>query len=162
MSAPSHKVVVEGQWGLSFDKPIRHMREYLDILGTLLQREQEANISHETLTMRGAIQCPGAPGPKLMVSALGPQLLALTGRLADGTITWMTGPNTIRDHTVPTIGEAAAAAGRPEPEIVAGIPICVTDEVDAMRERAAKSFSMYGTLPSYRAMLDREGYDGAW
>src|SRR4051794_3468078 len=28
----SHKIVVEGMWGYSFDKPLQHMREYLDAL----------------------------------------------------------------------------------------------------------------------------------
>ena len=46
------------------------------------------------------------------------------------------------------------------PEVVSGFPICVTDDAGAARERAARSFAMYGTLPSYRAMLDREGYEG--
>jgi alkanesulfonate monooxygenase SsuD/methylene tetrahydromethanopterin reductase-like flavin-dependent oxidoreductase (luciferase family) len=84
--------------------------------------------------------------------------------LADGTILWMTGPKTIAEHSAPTIAQAAEAAGRAAPEVVAGFPVCVTDgsagENDAARERAAKNFAMYGDLPSYRAMLDREGYDG--
>ena len=105
-----------------------------------------------------------APAPKLMVSALGAQLLKVTGRLADGTILWMTGPTTIAEHSVPIITEAAAGAGRPAPEIVAGFPICVTDgtaeATEEARQRAAKSFAIYGQLPSYRAMLDHEGYDG--
>ncbi|MFN0029635.1 MAG: TIGR03564 family F420-dependent LLM class oxidoreductase [Acidimicrobiales bacterium] len=156
---PSHQVVVEGQWGISFDKPIRHMREYLEILMPLLET-QKASVRGETLSCVAEISVPGAPVPKVMVAALGPQLLGVTGRLCDGTITWMTGPNTIRDLTVPVLNAAAEKAGRPAPEVVAGFPICVTDAVDAARERAAKSFAIYGKLPSYRAMLDREGYDG--
>lgn len=159
---PSHKPVVEGMWGISFDKPIRHLREYLEILGPLLQ---DKRVSHagEALTTRAEISID-APAPKVMMAALGPQLLKVTGRLADGTILWMTGPKTIAEHTVPTIRAAAEAAGRPEPEIAAGFPICVTDGTDeankAARERAAEEFAIYGTLPSYRAMLDREGYEG--
>lgn len=156
---PSHKPVIEGQWGMSFDKPIRHLREYLEILMPLLA-EQKANVAGDVLTCKAEISVPGAPAPKVMVSALGPQLLKVTGRLCDGTITWMTGPNTIRDLTVPTMRQAAEEVGRPAPEIVSGFPICVTDAVDAARERAARSFAIYGKLPSYRAMLDREGYDG--
>ncbi len=159
---PSHKPVVEGMWGMSFDKPIRHLREYLEILGPLLH---EKRVSHggETLTARAEITID-APAPKVMMAALGPQLLKVTGRLADGTILWMTGPKTIATHTVPTIKEAAAEAGRPEPEIAAGFPVCVTDGSDAaneaVRERAATEYAIYGQLPSYRAMLDREGYEG--
>ncbi len=159
---PSHKPVVEGSWGISFDKPIRHLREYLEILMPLIE-DKKVRYTGETLSARADIQVD-APAPTVMMSALGPQLLKVTGRLADGTILWMTGPKTIEGHSAPTIREAAAAAGRPEPEVVAGFPVCVTDGSDAenqaTRDRAATSFAMYGELPSYRAMLDREGYDG--
>ena len=40
--------------------------------------------------------------------------------------------------------------------------MCITDDVDSARERAAKDFGFYGQLPSYRAMLDREGIENAW
>jgi F420-dependent oxidoreductase-like protein len=155
---PSHRPVVEGSWGISFDRPIRHLREYLEALTAALT--QKVRFRGETLTARGDLSIPDAPVPPVLVSALGPQLLRLTGHLADGTITWMTGPNTLRDLTVPTLSEAAAAAGRPSPEVVVGVPVCVTPDVAAARERAQRSFHMYGTLPSYRAMLDREGYGG--
>ncbi|HEX6492611.1 MAG TPA: LLM class F420-dependent oxidoreductase, partial [Candidatus Dormibacteraeota bacterium] len=55
---------------------------------------------------------------------------------------------------------AAADAGRPSPRVVVGLPVCVTDDVDGTRKRAARGFAMYGQLPSYRAMLDREGAEG--
>ena len=155
---PSHKPVVEDSWGISFDKPIRHLRDYLAALQESLT--QKPRFVGETLSAKGDIGVGDAPVPPVLVSALGPQLLKLTGAVADGTITWMTGPNTVRDFTVPTISAAAEAAGRAAPEIVVGIPVCVTEDVDATRERAQRSFKMYGTLPSYRAMLDREGYDG--
>lgn len=159
---PSHKPVVEGMWGISFEKPIRHVREYLECLGPLLT-DRSARFGGEAVTTRADIEVEG-PAPKVMVAALGPQLLKVTGRLADGTILWMTGPTTIRDHTVPTISAAAEAAGRPAPAIVAAFPVCVTggsdQERDEARGRAAEEFMIYGQLPSYRAMLDREGYDG--
>jgi hypothetical protein len=59
-------------------------------------------------------------------------MLALTARLADGTITWMTGEKTIREHTVPRLSDAAAAAGRPAPRVVVGLPIAITRQVDNM------------------------------
>jgi alkanesulfonate monooxygenase SsuD/methylene tetrahydromethanopterin reductase-like flavin-dependent oxidoreductase (luciferase family) len=87
-------------------------------------------------------------------------MLKVTASLADGTITWMTGHKTLASHTVPTLNAAAAAAGRPTPRVVAGIAVCVTDDAAAARERAGNIFSIYGSLPSYRAMLDREGLGG--
>jgi alkanesulfonate monooxygenase SsuD/methylene tetrahydromethanopterin reductase-like flavin-dependent oxidoreductase (luciferase family) len=44
--------------------------------------------------------------------------------------------------------------------VVAALPVTVTDDVDGARAQAARQFAMYGQLPSYRAMLDREGYAG--
>jgi alkanesulfonate monooxygenase SsuD/methylene tetrahydromethanopterin reductase-like flavin-dependent oxidoreductase (luciferase family) len=87
-------------------------------------------------------------------------MLALAGAETDGTITWMTGPRTIREHTAPRIREAAAKAGRPSPRVVVGLPIAVTKDIAGAREAAARQFQIYGTLPSYRAMLDREGAEG--
>ncbi len=156
---PSHKPVVEGMWGYSFERPIAHMRDYLTILTTLLA---DRRVSHggDAVTGRGEITPPPAEAPPVFVAALGSQMLRLTGRMADGTFTWMTGPVTLGTHTAPTINEAATEAGRPAPQVVAGFPVCVTDDVATARERAAKDLVVYGTLPSYRAMLDREGYDG--
>ncbi len=87
-------------------------------------------------------------------------MLRIAGRMASGTVTWMTGPQTLESHVIPTINEAAAEAGRPVPRIGVGLPVCVTDDVVAAREKAAEVFSIYGHLPSYRAMLDREGAAG--
>ena len=159
---PSHQPVVEGMWGLSFDKPIRHLREYLECLIPLLN-DRSVRFGGEAVTTRADLSTVG-PAPKVYMAALGPQLLKVTGRMADGTILWMTGPKTIAEHTIPTITEAATEAGRPAPAVVAGFPVCVTDGSaeanDAARERAGTEFAIYGQLPSYRAMLDREGYEG--
>ena len=154
----SHKPVVEGMWGYPFDKPVRHMREYLSALVPLL-RDKRTSFGGETIVSRGQIEVE-APAPPVLVAALGPQMLKLTGQMADGTITWMVGPRTLAELTVPTIGEAAQAAGRSAPRIVAGVPICVTEQPDAARERAARDYADYGQLPSYRAMLDHEGLGG--
>jgi alkanesulfonate monooxygenase SsuD/methylene tetrahydromethanopterin reductase-like flavin-dependent oxidoreductase (luciferase family) len=96
----------------------------------------------------------------VLVAALAPTMLRLAGTLADGTITWMTGPATLADHIVPSITRAASDAGRKPPRVACSLPVCVTNDVDGARERAGKVFSIYGTLPSYRAMLDREGAAG--
>ncbi|MGA1566335.1 MAG: LLM class F420-dependent oxidoreductase [Ilumatobacteraceae bacterium] len=152
----SHKPVVEGMWGMPFDRPVKHMSDYLSILMPLLH-DRRVSFGGETLTGRGEITPPPADAPPVLVAALGPQMLRLVGRVADGTITWMTGPETLRTLTTPTITEAAESAGRPAPEVVAGLPVCVTNDVDGARARADRDYAIYGQLPSYRAMLDREG-----
>ena len=154
----SHQVVVEGAWGYSFDKPARYMREYLSVLVPLLHGEQ-VSFNGEVIRTNtfGPLDVPSTPAPPVLVAALGPTMLRQAGTQADGTVTWMVGPNTIADHIVPTIVAAASDAGRPAPQVVVALPVCVTGDRDAAVARANKIFAMYGQLPSYRAMLDREG-----
>ncbi|UXA13854.1 TIGR03564 family F420-dependent LLM class oxidoreductase [Mycobacterium sp. SMC-8] len=157
----THAAVTEGMWGIPWDKPVRRLNEYLDGLLPLLAGEP-ADAAGETVTTRGALVIPGAPRPDVYIAALGPQMLRLAGRRTSGTCTWMTGPKTLREHVSPTLRQAAADAGRPADavRVVASLPVAVTDDVDGVRKQAAEQFAVYGTLPSYRAMLDREGYAG--
>jgi len=157
----THQAVTEGMWGIPWDKPIRRLGEFLDGLLPLLAGEQ-ADAVGETVTTRGALQIPGAVAPDVYIAALGPQMLKLAGRRVAGTVTWMTGPKTLGEHVGPTLRAAADEAGRPagSVRVVAALPIAVTDDADALRAVAAKRYAMYGQLPSYRAMLDREGYAG--
>jgi F420-dependent oxidoreductase-like protein len=156
----SHQIVIENVFGMSFDKPARHMREYLEILMPVLAGEQ---VGFAGETLRASTFGPldiTAPAPAVLVAALGTVMLHIAGRLADGTITWMAGARTIEEHIIPTITAAAADAGRPVPKIAVGLPVCVTDDPGAARANAAELFGLYGTLPSYQAMLEREGVAG--
>jgi F420-dependent oxidoreductase-like protein len=155
----SHQVVIEGMLGLSFAKPYSHMREYLAALGPLI-RTGSVQHAGEEYRVGASVSVPGAKPCPILVAALAPKMLALTGREADGTITWMTGPKTLREHTVPRISEAAAKAGRPKPRVVVGLPVAITRETAAAKVSAARVFQVYGFLPSYRAMLDREQVEG--
>jgi 5,10-methylenetetrahydromethanopterin reductase len=155
----SHQIVIEGMFGMSFAKSYSHMKEYLAVLAPLVREgrvdfDGEEYRVHAPLAVEGATPCP------ILVAALAPKMLALTGAVADGTITWMTGTKTIREHTAPRLRDAAAKAGRPEPRVIVGLPVAVTKDVAAARESAGRAFQIYGSLPSYRAMLDREGAEG--
>ena len=155
----SHQVVIETMLGLSFATPFSHMRDYLAVLAPLIRT---GSVSHQGPEFRVSanLSVPGAAPCPILLAALAPKMLALAGREGDGTITWMTGPKTLREHTIPRIGEAAARAGRPAPRVVVGLPIALTTDRGAAREAAARIFQIYGALPSYRAMLDREGVEG--
>lgn len=154
----SHKPVVEQMWGYSFDKPVQHLREYLDVLLPLLEGKP-ANVQGQQYRVNTFTDLV-APRPEVLVAALGSQMLKLCAERTDGTLLWMTGPATIATHTVPTLRAAAEAAGRPMPQVVAALPMCVTDDVAGARARADQVFAIYGTLPSYRAMMDKEGAAG--
>ena len=155
----SHKVVIENMFGLSYDRPVRHLREYLSVLMPL-SRGEPANVDGEMYRVHAAVNAKGSEGFGVVVAALGEQMLRVTAALADGTLTWCTGPVTLAEHTIPTITAAAEEFGRPAPRVIAALPVCVTADVEGATARAAEVFAAYGALPSYRAMLDREGVAG--
>jgi len=155
----SHKLVIENMMGLSYDKPARHMREYLEALTPLL-RGEPVKFEGELYRVAGAVQVPGVKEVPLIVAALGDIMLGLAGKFAQGTITWMTGVKTLDSHILPKLRKAAAEASRPDPRVVAGVPVALTNDIEGAREFIAKTLQMYGMLPSYRAMLDREGAAG--
>lgn len=155
----SHKIVIENMMGMSFDKPVRHMREYLTIL-TQLAQTSKVSFSGEVYSAHVDVSVAGSQPFSVVVAALGEQMLRVTGALADGTLTWCTGPATLSSHTIPTLNRAADEAGKPTPRVIAALPVCVTKDRDAALARAAQTFAIYGQLPSYRAMLDLEGAAG--
>jgi len=154
----AHRFMVEDMWGMSYAQPAKRMRDYLEVLGPQLQGEA---LQRDEGPFPLKVPAPASPQPtSVLVAALGPAMLRLTGELADGTITWATGLRTLEDHIIPTINRAAAAAGRPTPRIVAGVPVLVTQHQQEALALAAEIFAIYATVPSYRAMLDREGVQG--
>jgi 5,10-methylenetetrahydromethanopterin reductase len=152
----SHKIVIEDMYGYGFGAPAVHMSEYLSVLLPLLGGEHTV-FEGTTLKASIGLTVPRAAEVPVLLAALGPRMLRLAGQRTTGTILWMTGPATVRDYIAPAINAAAAEAGRTAPRVVCMLPVCVTDDPDGARARAARAFAIYGQLPSYRAMLDREG-----
>lgn len=155
----SHRPAVEQRWGLSFERPADYMQEYLAILLPLL-RGEAVEYSGQRLKANVQLALAETPAPPVVLAALGERMLRLAGELTDGTALWLVGPSTLESHIRPIISEAARQSGRPSPRILVGLPICVTSDAGAARERAARSMAGYNQLPSYRAMLDREGATG--
>jgi len=155
----SHKVMMEDMLGLPYERPAQHMREYLAVLVPLL-RGEPASFRGELYRVEASVTVGAATRVPLLVAAMGPAMLKLAGTVADGTITSWVGPRTFETHVVPTITRAAQEAGRPAPRIAAGLPIALTTDPDGVRQRLAGQVAWYNTLPSYRAMFDREGVSG--
>lgn len=155
----NHRPVVENRLHMRWERPIRHMSEYLSILEELLTTGS-ASFRGEIWSYEDEHQRPTDGPPRVMLAALGTQMLQLAGARASGTLLWCVGPRTIRSHIAPVINEAAAAADRPAPEIVCSIPVWVTDEPERARGFLATALAEYATTPSYRAMLDIEGAEG--
>ncbi|MEM8766858.1 MAG: TIGR03564 family F420-dependent LLM class oxidoreductase [Pseudomonadota bacterium] len=154
----SHATMMD-ELGIGFDKPIRHLREYLSILMPLL-REGQVDFSGETLSTRAKLFKPPAAEVPVVVAALGPQALGVAGRMTDGTTLAWVGPKTVHEHIVPRLSAAAAEAGRAAPRVIATLPVCVTEDEQTVRDTIGRGLKLYGELPSYKAMFEREGVAG--
>jgi len=147
------------QLGIPFDKPIRHLREYLSILVPLLNAGR-VDFKGKMLSCEAVTFFKPTAVTPVVVAALGPQALKVAGTLADGTTLAWVGPKTVKEHIKPRLSEAAAAAGKPAPRIIATLPVCVTNDEAGIRARIGRNLAMYGELPSYKAMFEREGVEG--
>ena len=155
----AHQPSVEGNWKMTWERPIAHMQQYLDILLPLLADGSD-HAEGDIWGYEGAGGSPAADAPKVMLAALGPQMLKMAGRRTDGTILWCVGPKTLSQQIVPMINDAADAAGREQPRVVCSLPVVVTDDPDSAKAFIGGVLAGYATLPSYRAMLDIEGVHG--
>ncbi|MAG33923.1 MAG: LLM class F420-dependent oxidoreductase [Deltaproteobacteria bacterium] len=152
----SHPPVIEQMLGLSYTRRAKHMQEYMSVLGPLL-RGEPAKFEGEEYRVNMAVEVPDAQPVPVLIAALGDRMLGIAGRESAGTILWMVGFGAIERHVVPKLRAAAEEAGKPEPRVVAGMHIVLTSNVDAANERVGKLLKQYRMMPSYRAMINREG-----
>ncbi|MGW8672731.1 TIGR03564 family F420-dependent LLM class oxidoreductase [Streptomyces niveus] len=153
------RFLVEGGYGVPFERPVARLREFLTVLRQLTETGA-ADFEGELLTTRTPIpaRVPGADaGVPLLVAAMGPQALRASGELADGILPYLAGPRALSDHIVPAVNAAAEAAGRPAPRIVALVYGVVTDDVDAVRETATEALAFYEQIPSYARSIELSG-----
>ncbi|MEV1005641.1 TIGR03564 family F420-dependent LLM class oxidoreductase [Nonomuraea sp. NPDC050202] len=156
---PSHRQIIEGSYGLSYDRPARHTREYLTALVPLL-RGEAVEYRGETLSASGQVEVPDVTPPAVLLAALGPAMLRIAGELADGTVTTWTGAAALADHVVPCITKAAREAGRPEPRVVAATLLAVTSDPDGVRRQVAGQLGYAAGFASYRSLLELQGLAG--
>lgn len=153
----SHQVSVEGTLGMSFAHPAPRMEEYLRILVPLLNGDG-VDFAGKFYTYHAAgRRSDGGPAVPCVVAALGPIMLRHCIEFAGGTILWMANARAIEKFVAPRIRRSAERACKSDWEIVASLPVALTNNVPAAREAANQQFAQYGRLPSYRGMLDRGG-----
>ncbi|GAB0105046.1 TIGR03564 family F420-dependent LLM class oxidoreductase [Nocardia sp. JMUB6875] len=146
--------LVAGAFGTEFERPITRLREFLTAIRQLLDNEP-TEFRGELLTATPSLPTtvPGAhPRIPVLVAAMGPQALRVTGELADGALPYLAGPKTLSSQIVPALTRASSTT----PRIVAFVPAVVTADPDRARATAIERLSFYERVPSYRRVLDLE------
>ena len=154
----THAVVSETFYGFPYRDAVALCREELEALVGLLGPDRHADLTGQYVSTHATLSVVG-DAPSLVVAALGPKMLELGGSLTDGTVTWMTGPVALDKTVVPSITAAASRAGRGAPRVIAGLPVCVTDNPAAARDAVRPRLEGAARMPSYRRQLSAEGLD---
>ncbi|GHJ05450.1 putative monooxygenase (luciferase-like) [Streptomyces olivaceus] len=153
------RLLTEGGFGLTFERPVARLREFLTALRQLT-RDGSADFRGELLTAATPVpaRVPGAEsGVPLLVAAMGPRALRASGELADGILPYLAGPRALETYIVPALTAAAEAAGRPAPRVVALVHGVVTDDVDAVRRKVTEQLAFYEQIPSYARVVELSG-----
>jgi 5,10-methylenetetrahydromethanopterin reductase len=152
----SHHWIIADMLGLPYERQATAMRCTLDVLDQALDGPGLVEVENELFSVRQPLDITDITPTPVMVAALGPVMLRLAGSRADGTVLWLADERTIASHVVPTITEAAAAAGRPAPRIMAGVPVCLCadSEVDAAVRRTNTTLSEVVASPNYVRLME--------
>ncbi len=159
---PSHAHIIRDAYGLPFDRPLDHLREYLTVLRALLQTGT-CQFSGDYYTVNVTLSEP-APLP-IYMSALRPKAMGLAGELVDGVLTWLSPIEYLRDVSIPAMVAGAAITNRQRPDLVAAWPCVVSDDLEVVWAAVGPMMSVYANLPFYRGVLEAAGIavpDGRW
>ena len=173
--------VSEGWHGVRFAAPLARTREYVEIVRMALRREQVTYAGeHFTLplpdgpgkALRLTIRPPRADLP-IYLAAVGPRNLRLAGEVADGWLGIFFSP----EHSADQLGavragrEAVGAGADGDPmagfDVVATVPVVVTDDLEAARAAVAGYTALYiGGMGSreqnfYNRLARALGFDAA-
>ncbi|OBA64876.1 LLM class F420-dependent oxidoreductase [Mycobacterium sp. 1100029.7] len=153
---PSHHWIIDTQLGLSYERPVRLLADYLEVLAASFTGPGVVDVDNASFSVHSPVDVTDSFGVPILLSALGPAMLRLAGERAAGTILWMADERAIGEHVVPRITEAAAGSGRPAPRIVAGVPValCSDGEEDAARAYASEVLGHADFSPNYVRLLE--------
>jgi probable F420-dependent oxidoreductase len=156
----SSKVIV-GDWhGLPFAPSIQQIREAVQIIRMVASGER-VNFEGKFYRVKNfrLTAPPPAKPVRVVLAALGPEMLELAGEIADGVVL-----NWIPPETVPISIEhlevGAMKAGRTlaDFEIASFIRTCVTDDRVAARESLARDITGYATVDAYASFFRNAGF----
>lgn len=156
----SHQVTVENWFGSTIEKPVTQMREYASIVRAILHRQPppEGEFFRTRFQFMGFEPRPDIP---IYIAALSPNMLRLAGEIGDGVMLWLCNPDYVRDVVLPTVKEGREKAGKgmDDFDVVAAVPVGLTDDPEAARAAFRQDLIPYASLPFYREMLKRSGFE---
>ena len=155
---PIHKWIIEDMFGLPFDRPLEHLREYMAVLrGLLWDGQVDFKGQHYRVRARLA---RGVEPPRVLlpIAALRPPAFRLAGEIADGGISWLCPVAYLTATALPALREGAAAAGRPVPPLIGHVPVALSTDRAAVHAAVQAQIGPYARAPFYARMFADAGF----
>jgi coenzyme F420-dependent oxidoreductase len=155
--------VVEGWHGVGFDRPLRRLREAIEIINTVYEGER-AKYDGELFELGGLQYDHAVPEnpPGIDIAVLGPKAVELTGRFADGWVPQLFTTEGLTDRMDDL--HRGAELGNRDPEALHVAPIlrcCALEDRERARSLARRTVAFligaYG--PYYRQSVKEQGYE---
>ena len=153
----SHKPVMR-MYGIDFDRPIGHLREYLDIVNGLLS-DGHIQYEGERYPMTGFLDIADGGRPPVMVGVLREQMARLAGSRSDGALSWLCPAPYLENVIAPALADGAQNANRETPPLLAELPCALTSSRDEVHAMAAVDLAVYPQMPFYRAVFEGAGIE---
>jgi F420-dependent oxidoreductase-like protein len=154
----SHAPVMK-MYGIDFDRPLVHAREYLTVLRALMH-EGNVKFRGERYSVAAAVVLDDAQAPPpILLAALRSGMARLAGEVSDGAIPWLVSSAYLRDVIVPAVHEGAARAARAVPPVIASVPVVWSGSAEAALARVQHDLAIYPHMPFYRASFAAAGVE---
>jgi alkanesulfonate monooxygenase SsuD/methylene tetrahydromethanopterin reductase-like flavin-dependent oxidoreductase (luciferase family) len=155
----SHQATVEHWFDSKITRPVTKMREYAGIVRAIL-RQQTPPDGRFFKTKFQFMGCEPRHDLPIYIAGLSPNMLRLAGEIGDGVMLWLCNPDYIREVVIPAVTEGRERAGKGLDgfDVVAAVPVGLTDDPEDARARQRAELVPYASLPFYRTMLDRSGF----
>jgi probable F420-dependent oxidoreductase len=153
--------VIVGDWhGLTFAPSVQQVREAVQIIRIVAAGERASFEGKFYRVKNFRLTAPPPARPvRIVLAALGPEMLELAGEIADGVVLNWIPPETV-PLSIQHLEAGARKAGRTLDgfEIASFIRTCVTDEVPAAREALARDITGYATVDAYASFFRSAGF----
>ena len=152
---PSARSIIENIYGLQHSKPLAHLREYMEVLRTVLW---DGKVNHRGQFYKVEVTMPRTAQIPVFISTLGKMAFQLAGQIADGALTWVCPVSYLLDTGIPALRSSAAASGRPAPPMVAHVPVALSEDRNSVLSAGHRYLDFYAKIPFYANMFSDAGF----
>lgn len=154
--------IISGWHGAEFARPLRLVREYIEIVRAVYSGEKVPDITGDFYSTRGgfklAFRPPEAP-LEIWLAGLGPQMAKLAGKLCGGVVINMANGEMISE-ILSNVRDGAKEAGRnpDDIQVVSKIRVSLHEDLSQARWALKKVLTFYSLQQGYSQMLHRMGW----